>query len=457
MSIKKRLLKNGFASVFQKGVRVFEQLFLVPFFITAWGAAYYGEWLTLTIIPSIIGFSDLGFGTASGNSFILSYAANDKKKAADINKSGIFLITIMVLIGFLISVVTLISLDFFNVFEKSLIDKKDAILAVSILILAKLLMFYMQLIQAYYRSAQKAALSINLQSTYSAISLLGGLIILLLGFKVVEFALSQLIITVLFVVFYYLNGRRILGSSFFLEGKRKKDLVKELRNKGIGYLLSPVWQATFFQGTTFAVRIVLGPEAVAVYNTARTLSRSLSQLFFMIKSAVFPELQFEIGKDNWAVAQKVFRISVLTVSILSIFGFFILAFFGLWFYEIWTKNQLEAPKIMWYLFITGILFNAFWWTTEMVFGAVNKPYKMAKYGLLTALFSIVVTYVGSLYLGLNGAGIGALVMEVILLFLVVPEACRLMRMNVSDIFSNASSDLKYVYNMAHAKLKGFNR
>ena len=74
MTLKKRLLKNGLASVFQKGVRVLEQLFLVPFFITAWGAAYYGEWLTLTIIPSVIAFSDLGFGTASANSFVLSYA-----------------------------------------------------------------------------------------------------------------------------------------------------------------------------------------------------------------------------------------------------------------------------------------------------------------------------------------------------------------------------------------------
>ena len=70
MSLKKRLVNNGLASILQKGVRVLEELFLVPFFISAWGAAYYGEWLTLTIIPSVIAFSDLGFGTAAANSFV---------------------------------------------------------------------------------------------------------------------------------------------------------------------------------------------------------------------------------------------------------------------------------------------------------------------------------------------------------------------------------------------------
>ena len=97
MSLKKNLIKNGIASALQKGVKVAEQLLLVPFFINAWGAAYYGEWLTLTIIPTMLGFSDLGFGSAACNSFVLKYAAGDKKGAADTAKSGFFALHILVL------------------------------------------------------------------------------------------------------------------------------------------------------------------------------------------------------------------------------------------------------------------------------------------------------------------------------------------------------------------------
>jgi len=72
---KKNIIKNGLSSFGQKGVRVLEQLFLIPFFITHWGTAYYGEWLTLTIIPSVLAFSDLGLGSAAPNSFVLKYAS----------------------------------------------------------------------------------------------------------------------------------------------------------------------------------------------------------------------------------------------------------------------------------------------------------------------------------------------------------------------------------------------
>ena len=67
MSLKRNLLENSFASFFQKGVIVLDKLFLVPFFIQYWGVEYYGEWLTLTIVPSFLAFSQLGFGNAASN------------------------------------------------------------------------------------------------------------------------------------------------------------------------------------------------------------------------------------------------------------------------------------------------------------------------------------------------------------------------------------------------------
>ena len=93
MSIIKGIISNGLANVVQKIVRIADQLLLVPFFLTHWGAAMYGEWLTLTIIPSVLAFSDLGFGSAVSNSFVLAYAAGDKQKAADLRKSGFWIIS----------------------------------------------------------------------------------------------------------------------------------------------------------------------------------------------------------------------------------------------------------------------------------------------------------------------------------------------------------------------------
>ncbi|MBT2159746.1 lipopolysaccharide biosynthesis protein [Zobellia barbeyronii] len=452
MSLKKRLLNNGIASVFQKSVRVLEQLILVPFFISAWGAAYYGEWITLTIIPTVIGFSDMGFGTAAANSFVLSYASDKKQEAANISKTGMYIITVMIGIAMLLSIVTIYFLNYFEVFEKSLIHKTDAIIAVSILILARLLNFYSQLFQAYYRSAQKAAMSMNLLSIYAALNLGAGLFVLLLGYGVVQFALSQLLVVLAFNFFYWIKGKQVLGLFKTHKGKRDRLIQKNITKKGLGYLMSPVWQAIYFQGTTFIVRIVLGPEAVAIFNTVRTLSRSLNQLFFMIKAAIFPELQFEIGKQNWLTAQKIYRVAMLSVFLMSSIGFILLSIFGLWFYRIWTNNELEVPKAVWYLFISGMLLNSLWWTTEMVFGAVNKPRKMAMYGIGASLFSVVLTYVFSKQYGLVGAAMGAVSLEIILVFLVIPAGSKLMGMSPKELLLNGYDDFRFLYKQLKNKL-----
>jgi O-antigen/teichoic acid export membrane protein len=424
----------------QKGVRVFEQLLLVPFFITAWGAAYYGEWLTLTIIPSVLAFSDMGFGTAAANSFILAYAAGEKQKAVDINKSALWMITLTIGMALLVSFFVIFILNYFNVFEKSLIDKQEAITAVSILILARLLDFYSQMFESYFRAARKAALGTNLHNIRTILNISLGMLVLLLGYGVVEFAITQLIVTLLFNLYYRYKGRKMLF--FFTEylGKKDKQIYKELWKKGLGYLMYPVWQSIYFQGTTFVVRILLGPESVAVFNTVRTLSRSVNQIYSMLGGIVLPELQFEIGIGNWAKAQKLFRVSVMATFIVSLIGTLFLLFFGMWFYSIWTHNELVVPNYVWPAMVFATMLNAFWWTASVIFKAVNQPYKLAIYGMSSALISVLVTYLLTNVIGLLGAAIGMVILELLMALLVLPNACKMMNISIKGLLKDSFMD-----------------
>jgi hypothetical protein len=103
MSVKKSIFKNGIAAGLQKLIKVAEQLFLIPFFIKYWGAAYYGEWLTLTIIPSFLALSEFGFGSATANTFLIKYASGDKQGAADVSKTGVRIMTYLILGAILVS------------------------------------------------------------------------------------------------------------------------------------------------------------------------------------------------------------------------------------------------------------------------------------------------------------------------------------------------------------------
>tara|TARA_R100001594_G_scaffold115190_1_gene150076 strand:- start:155 stop:1369 length:1215 start_codon:yes stop_codon:yes gene_type:complete len=400
-------------------------------------------------------FSNLGFGSAAGNSFVLTYTSGNKQKAADISKTGLYIITIMISSALVLSAIVILVLNYFHVFDKSLINSQDAIIAVSIMILSQLLMFYLQLFEAYYRAAQKASLSINLITTKSAASIGFGLLVLLLGYGIVEFAISQLFVTVIFIIFYGLKGRKIIGLHKTFKGVKDKAILKAITTKGLSYLMLPMWQIIYFQGTTFVVRIVLGPEAVAIFNTTRTLSRSINQILYMIEPTVFPELQIQIGKANWKMARKIFRISLIGVFILSFIGFIGLALFGLWFYNLWTQNQLEVPSTMWYIMISAMLFNAVWYVTEMVFRAFNEPKLMGWFGLGSAIVSVLATYVLSNFMGLTGAAIGAVLLDAILVILVVPHGCKLLNFSPKELVQNGIKDFQELYVILTHKLQRF--
>ena len=434
LNTKNNIFKNGIASFFQKSVRVLEQLLLVPFFISAWGAAYYGEWLTLTIIPSILAYSDLGFGTAAANSFVLKYASGDKQSAADISKTGFIIISFAILIGILIGGIILAIIIHFNLLESSLIPFKEAVLAIFFIMFAKVMSFYNQLSEAHYRAARKASLSINYITLRGWLNIAIGLCMLLLGYRVVAFAISQFIIAMLFNVFYGWQANKLLGLYKNVKGNFNKVYVREIAQKGFGFLMTPMWQSILFQGTTFVIRLTLGPVAVTIFNTVRTLSRSVNQMYSLINVSIFPELQFEIGAGKWAKAQKIYIYAMRTTFILGLAGITFLAFFGLWLYGLWTHNMLTPPKTVWYMFLLGALFNAAWWTSGAVLRAMNRPYDLSVAGFITSVIAIICSYVFAQQWGFIGAAFGSLLFEILMMLYVLPVSCKLMHLSIKKVF-----------------------
>ncbi len=454
MSLKKNLLKNGIASAIQKGVRVFEQLLLVPFFITAWGASYYGEWLTLTIIPSMLAFSEFGLGTSAGNSLILLYCDNKKQEAANVAKSGFVMVTTLIFVGILMSVVALYVLNTFHVFDKSLIKTHDAVISVGMLMIARILNFYTPLYRAYYSAARKASISMNMDSAFRVLVLLGGIAVLYFGGGVILFALTNLTLTIIFIPIYIIVAYKILGLHLTHKGKVLRSDIKIVAIKGFGFFLSPIWQALYFQGITFIVRLLLGPVAVTIFNTTRTISRSIIQVFNMIGSTIYYDLQYEIGLKNFNKARKLFRFGLTISFFIALLGELFLILFGPWFYEIWTKKSIELPLLLWYILTISVGLHSIWWMCTIVFEAVNKPYSLTITGIISSVLSLVVSYLlGSIY-GLTGIGIGYIVLDISMLIVLFPLSCKELNQSIPNLIFESLRDLKlYLIDYSNIILK----
>lgn len=433
MSVKQNIFKNGIASAVQKGVKIAEQLLLVPFFISAWGAAYYGEWLTLTIIPSVLGLSELGFGTATCNYFVLKYASGDKQGAINVAKTGLRIITIMVFCFIILSFITLYILYINNVFDKSIINRNHAIISVSFLLLSRTMGFYMPLYESHYRAARKVSIGLNILNIYALINLTIGILILALKYNIVIYSLSNLIITVIFTIIYSKVAKKILPKTKNLKAEYLKTEAKDIIKKGFGYLLSPIWQAIYFQGTTFVVRIVLGPVAVTLFNTVRTLTRAVTQANTIMSYTLMPELQYEMGAGNLDKARKLFRFGLFTILLIAIVGATSLIIWGPSFYNFWTNNTLNPPRTMWIFFIICILFNGLWGFGSDILIAANRPYDFTIAATTIALITIVFTYFGSKHYGINGAALSSLLLEISLFLFIMPKSFKLIKLPTSYI------------------------
>lgn len=432
MSTRRNILFNGIANVGSKLARIADQLLLVPFFLSTWGAGYYGEWLTLTTIPSVLAFSDLGFGTSACNAFVLSYAGNNFQKSANVFRTGLVINTGCVLLGILLSAIVMFVANHTGLLEKSLISASDAILALVFMMASRLIGFYHQLFEAMYRSKHRAATAINYITIEGLIRIGIGICVLICGGGIVAYSISNFIVALLFNIGFALIGLHIIGE--LPSGHFDRKEAKSICGKGLGYMASPLWQAIYFQGSTFVVRIVLGAESVAVFNTVRTVCRSINQLFNIVSASVFPELQMAIGRNEMGMAQNLLVRSIQYVMLLAIVGIVVLCTFGPTLYAWWTNNQLLVPDDMWYIFMLGIAFNAVWWTAACVFRAVNEPYRFALYGIVSSIVSVGITYILSEYYSLFGSAIGYVVLDIIMAILVLPYALKKINLNIKSLF-----------------------
>lgn len=433
MSAKKRIVLNGIATSLHKLVLAGQHLILVPFFLKAWGAAYYGEWLTLSAVPMAFTLSDLGFGSAVANEFVIRYVEGSKKKAADYMVTGR---SMLIIICFVVLGLSAIGIYFAwkeGWLKAMEMPENIALAALALLIVSRILCFYNALSEAYLRAACKAHIAIHLATTFMALRLLSGMLVLLCKGNALHLAIVDVSITILSVIILQWIGTISLPD--LPKGKlalSRQELVVLVR-KSFSYMLSPLRHIISLQGTTLLVRGLWGPESVALFNTLRTLVNSIIQVFLAINDSVFPELQLALAEKRLRSVRALYLGAIIATISIGLVGVAILALFGPWLYQTWTHQTLIPSWGLWCIFFVNILLGALWLTASIVFRAANKPEGFTLAGLLSALIGVSVSWLLGKAGGLEGVGVGLLVAEFLMVLYVMPASCKLISLSIKNI------------------------
>src|ERR1700722_14314921 len=94
-STKRRLMLGFLVNWVGRLASTIIQLVQVPVFLHFWSVPLYGEWMIVNSVPAYLSFSNIGFGSVSGNEMTMLVARDDRASALRVFQSCWWLISII--------------------------------------------------------------------------------------------------------------------------------------------------------------------------------------------------------------------------------------------------------------------------------------------------------------------------------------------------------------------------
>lgn len=437
VSLKLSLILNTSAGIWNRFSGAIIRLVQVPLLLTALGVDDYGRWLVLSTLPSWLMLASFGFGSVAANDMTMLVASGDIKAANKIFSTTMTLVAGIGIVGsgLIACISPFIPLEAFLHFPAE--RHNEIVMAVIFMSMAVFLSFFTEVLLGQYRAAKKAHLSTFIMSLNPWLDLAGILIALQYSLRFDHLAMGMLVSKIVFHLVYHFFSWRAMPQIYFSFSLIEKSSFRYLFKKGAAFQAFPLGNALLFQGNLLVVQSMLGPAAVAIFGTARTLVRMVNQIMEIINQAVWPELSHLFGLGDLEKAARLHRGAVGISILLSVLGVIFLSVAGHALYSFWVGKSIELPHHLLLMFLLPIPFNSLWFTSCVVHMASNQYEGLAGRYLIAATLAAIACGILSHFQGIEGAALSTLIVDLLLIPFVLKRSLEI----VNDTWSNFISGM----------------
>jgi O-antigen/teichoic acid export membrane protein len=422
----KRRLFVGFATTLvSKAASTVIQVVQVPVLMHFWGMGVYGIWLVLTGIPTYLSFSNAGFGSVAGNEMTMLMARKEQDAALGVFQSCWWWISlVMGIMGAAMSL-ALWLLPMGRLLHVEVISEHDVSWVLFWLGLSVLFGQLEQLLQSAYRCIARYSYGNSLKSGLSLAAFGAQLVPVMMGYgprtTAMVFALANIAVTLILCV---MVKRDIPWISYGWSHASFKE-IKRLTRPSLAFMGFPLGNSLNISGSQFAVNYALGANAVAVFATARTVSRLALQAVEMVKNTVWPELSIAFGAGNMEVVRTLHRRACQIALLMSLGVVAIVALFGPTFLHRWTLGKVPSSPGLVGMLLVVVVFYSLWSTSSTLVAAINLHERLATLYSIATGVTVVVTYFAARRYGLYGAAGSLLLSELIMDAYVLPSSLKI--------------------------------
>lgn len=441
--LRRRLIKGLSANAFGQVVNIGIQLTSVPIFLHFWGAGLYGNWLILSSIPAYLSMSDIGFGSVAGNEMTILTARQDYQAASKVFQSAWVFITSVCSVISLVVIALAYLLPFDDWFNLQPMPHNKVALVICLLALYTLVSQQGGLIDAAFRSDGRYAQGTTLANVVRFIEMALALMSVAVGGQLVAAALTLLIGRVMGLCWMWLMFRR--GSQWLSLGyaQARWEAIQMMLRPAIAFMAFPMSQALIFQGMTLSVGAVLGPVAVVLFTTSRTVTRIVIQFITLINCAVWPEFSSAFGSGDLSLAKKLHQKAASVSLWLSVVVSIALVFIGPWLLNTWTNRQVALDITLFYLMLLLVTSNSIWQSSCVVLMAINKHGGLAKISLISSVLALAIAYLLLKLIGISGSPIALLAADILMGIYAIRKAIYVLKDTGADY-------LRGVFNLKNA-------
>ena len=401
------------------------QFVQIPILFHYWTIQMNGEWMVLSAIPSYLSFSNIGFGSVAGNEMTMLMARQEKDAALGVFQSCWWLISLLMGLTGAAMCVALYFLPVSKLLHLSTIDDHDARWILFWLGLAVLLGQLEQLLQSAYRCIARYSYGNMLKTGLSLAAFAVQLVPVILGYgprtMAEVFAVANIAVTLILCVMV----RRDIPWIRYGWSHASFAEIKRLTRPAIAFMGFPIGTALNLQGTLLAVNAALGPVDVAIFGTARTVSRVALQVVEMVKNTFWPELSIAFGAGNMDLVRLLHRRACQFALVISLGVVVIVAILGPTFLHHWTQGKVPPSTGLVSLLLIVVVFYSLWSTSSTLVAAINLHERLALVYTIATALTVGATYIAARYYGLYGAALSLLLSEIIMDAYVLPSALRL--------------------------------
>ena len=417
--MRQRVLAALGANAFGQLVSIGIQLLSLPLFLSAWDVQRYGVWLMLSAMPAYLSMADVGMVATAGNRMTMAMGRGDQAEATAVFQSA------LCFMGITCVVLALLSLGFALLDPFHVLADDVQRLALAALMMGVVVALFGGLAEAVLKARGLYAMG-TLLANVVRLAEWGGFLLGLFCFgSLTAVACGGLLARVLGTA--WLIHRAQQGDHPFawrLKHARRQEVLS-MAAPAVSFMAFPLANAITFQGVTLLVGGVLGPAAVVVFNTYRTMARVAVQITGVFGHSLWAEFSRLYGQGGAMAVRALYRQSALWGLLMACAFSVALYAVGPWLLNIWTHGRIAFQPALMLALLAYAAVGGAWHVPRVLLMSTNQHIGLAQWGLLAALAALLLSWIGAHASALNGVGLAMLVSELGMALVCIRQAARL--------------------------------